>query len=231
MNAVAASAWAFRAQVELDAAARFRRLAADPERASALPIVVKLARDAAEDEARHAELCAALTVHFGGSPPRLVSREAPPFQPPGLSAREAVLTETVVASCITETVAATALGELREQATDPLVRSTVLQILRDEIGHARLGWAHLAAESERGPVGFLSPLLPKLIALTIGEELLSAGDAPGETLELGGLGALPRTRRRELFEDTLAEVIFPGLEQHGVDAEPARRWLRAHRAA
>ena len=229
MNAVAARAWSYRAQVELDAAARFRRLAADLERANALPIVVKLAREAADDEARHAELCAALAVHLGGAAPRLLSRDAAPFQAVGLSPREAVLTETVIASCITETVAATALGELREQAADPLVRATVQQILRDEIGHARLGWAHLAAESERGPVGFLSELLPKLIALTIGEELFSSGDAPGETPELGGLGALPRARRRELFEDTLSEVIFPGLEQHGVDAEPARRWLRAHR--
>ena len=222
----AAQAWAFRAQVELDAAARFLRLASDLERVDAKPIVVGLAREAAGDEARHANLCAALAVHFGAPPPRLVKRGAAAFAPAGLGDREAVLTETVIASCVTETIAAASLATLREEATDPLVRSTVHQILHDEISHARLGWAHLAAEAERGSVAFLSALLPRFLELTIDDELFAAGSGDSG---LNGLGALDRGTRRALFVETLDEVVFPGLEKFGVDAEAVRQWLQGRR--
>jgi len=213
-DVIAARAWSERARVEAVAAVRFARLHEALETTGASQIVLQLAAAAARDEARHAELCLELVEHFGGVAPAL-----PSPRPSSLPAeRELVLAEVVAACCICETISVAALGELRERARDAKVRRVTHEILRDEVQHSRLGWAHLAAEAAKGGVGFLSALLPGLLEAVITDELFEAGES-----EAGAehLGVLPRTRRLRIFTDSLDEVVLPGLASFGVDVSAA----------
>ncbi|TKC96382.1 ferritin-like domain-containing protein [Polyangium fumosum] len=222
----AAQIWRNRARAELEAAARFTRLAGELAACDAVAPVVTMAREAAEDERRHAERCGGLVRELGGKPFELGAVPAPRgVTPGGLGPRERLLYEVVAMSCVTETLSAALLGELVARATDPLVRETMQSILRDEIDHARLGWAHLAAEHERGAMDVVGPSLPAMLAGTISEELFSSWAEHPAQEALSGLGALDRAERRRIFSETMSLVVFPGLRRFGVDTSRGERWL------
>jgi hypothetical protein len=221
----AAEAWAFRARVEQEAGLRFDRLAKvvagfDPD--SPVPAMM---RRAADDERRHTELCARLAGQLGNPvvldpDPALTS-----IAPPSLDERKAALYEVVAACCITETESMATLTTLLAGEPDPEVREVLHGISRDEVVHARIGWAHLSRESVAAEVAFLGTLIPGMLAGTIDEGLF--GDPPADEDPEGLLrfGVLPRSKKREVFLGTLEQVVFPGLEKFGVDPEPARQWL------
>lgn len=225
----AAEAWAFRARVEQEAALRFDRLAAvvagfDP--GSPVPAMM---RRAADDERRHTELCARLASHLGNPVALDPGAELPSIAPQSLDARNAVLYEVVAACCITETESMATLTTLLAGEPDPEVREVLHSISRDEVVHARMGWAHLSRESAAGQVAFLGPLIPGMLAGTVDDGLFGAPPPDEDPEGLLRLGVLPLGKKREVFLGTLEQVVFPGLERFGVDPEPGRRWL-AHAA-
>ncbi len=188
--------------------------------------MVDLAARAADDEIRHVGLCEGLVEHFGLAPPARDRGHAPPVGPSGTTHRERVLYEVVAMSCVTETVSAAALAAMQDAARDPKVRDTVHSILRDEVQHSRLGWAHLAAEKNRGPLAFISDYLPAMLAETVATELFSdVEEDPVLKKALGECGALSRSDRRNLFVDAMQKIVFPGLEHFGVDTAAGSRWL------
>ena len=219
----AAAIWAHRATEELAAAARFDRLAATAQREGAEPIVVELARKAGDDERRHHERCVELVEHLGGrwsAPARIT---APPLRSGLDNARADLLYELVAMSCVTETLSAALLMEMRAAAADGRVRDVVHEVLVDEVDHSRLGWAHLAAEARGCSVRFIGERLPAMLAHTVAEELFGPGvDASSE---LDGLGALSRARRKDVFAATMHDVVFPGLRRAGIDTGAGQRWL------
>lgn len=231
-RALAAQVWRRRARAELEAASRFSRLADELAAVGAVSPVVTMARDAASDERRHAEQCAALVRELGGEP--LALGPAPPAREVGprtLGARERVLYEVVAMSCITETLSAALLGELVSQAVDPVVRENMHRILRDEVDHARLGWAHLAAERERGVGDVIGAHLPAMLAGTVAAEVLFSAEAEDPAQDaLSGLGALARGESRRIFSETMRLVVFPGLRRFGVETARAEAWLGEHEA-
>lgn len=108
----------------------------------------------------------------------------------------------------------------------PLARSVLHSILRDEIGHCRLGWAYLAEEYVRGAGDPVSKWLPALLSATLPNELFSpAVDASEFDQALAGFGSLERAERQRIVLETLTKVIFPGLERFGIDTRPGRSWL------
>ncbi|WP_434048570.1 MULTISPECIES: ferritin-like domain-containing protein [Sorangium] len=225
-RAAAAGVWRSRTCAELEAAARFSRLAEQLAAAGAVAPVVAMARAAAEDERRHAALCAALARELGGAtftPPAVAG--APEVAPRALGTRERLLYEVVAMSCVTETLSAALLGEMVERATDPRVRDTMQQILRDEVDHARLGWAHLAAEWQRGCADVIGQHLPAMLAGTVHEEVFSSGAEHPEQGALSGLGALGRGERRRIFDETMRLVVLPGLRRFGIDTGRGEQWL------
>jgi hypothetical protein len=187
-------------------------------------VVVGMARDAANDELRHAELCTQLAARFGRVTP---SRSGEPGEvaPSGLTPRERVLYEVVAMSCITETLSAALLGEMHDRAVDPQVQTTVHEILRDEVQHSRLGWAHLASEHARGCGRVLGDYLPVMLAGTVTEELFRVGDDADP--DLAGYGALSREDRAHIFTATMRELVFVGLERFGIDTSAGAQWLDA----
>lgn len=229
LRRIAASAWSFRWQVELEAEQRFARLAGRLEQIGAARPLVELARRASEDEHRHAALCAGLAQEHGLPAPASAPAPPPEIAPPGLALRERVLYELVAACCIAETVSMGVLTTLLGSTRSPLLRRVLRELAADEVGHARLGWAHLAAEREA--CSFLGPLVPGMLEGSVEGDLFAPVFPEREDPGLLELGVLPHALQRQVFTDVLEEVVFPGLEASGVDAAPGRAWLEGRRAA
>jgi len=217
--------WSHRLRFELEAAARFERLSVSLEAHEAHPTVVRLCSQAGEDEHRHAELCARMVEHFGG---RIgTTPEAPddPVAPRHLSPVDALLYEVVSMCVITETLSTALLGGLVARATDDAVRTTLRAILRDEVMHSRIGWAHLAHCRQNGLGGAVGSWLPAMLAGTVEDELFVDREATEIDEEVAGLGHLTSGERLETFVATMRRVVFPGLRGLGIDAAPGERYL------
>lgn len=230
LRALAGDGWAFRTAVEHDAAMRFERLAVEVAAFDAGSPVVALLWSAAQDERRHFLLCRELAVGFGAALPERWPPTAPSVAPSHLTPRRQALYEIVAASCVTETESLATLTSLLPRAEGSVERA-LREITRDEVRHAQLGWAHLARERAAGDVAFLSPLVPEMLEGTATPGLFAPPREPALDDEgLVPLGLLPHTQKRTVFVRALEEIVFPGLEQLGVDAGPSRAWLQAQRA-
>jgi hypothetical protein len=229
---VAAAAWRFRFRVEREAHARFARLAARLERLGGPVALVERTRRASADEARHAGLCAALAASYGAPVTARGAARAPEIAPRGLAPRQRVLYEYVAACCVAETESVGVLTALLGAAPPAPLRRTLRALAADEVAHARLGWAVLAAERARGAdAAFLSPLVPAMLDATAGPDLFAPPPPALDDAALVEHGVLPRSAQRELFVRLLEDVVFRGLAAHGVDPAPARAWLGARIAA
>lgn len=226
-RAAVARTWSSRALAERESRARFARLAVELEAVGARDVVVNMARRAAEDERRHATICAEVTARYSGVVPDIVPPAAI-VGPANLGLRDRVLWEVVAFSCIAETINACLLTVTRQHARVPAMRRAVRQVLGDEIDHSRLGWAHLASERADGRGEFLADALPRMLLASVDHELLSRTDAEldPELLELLAHGNLPNSMLREIFEAAVRDVILPGMGSLGIDIEPARAWMR-----
>jgi hypothetical protein len=221
---IAAEAWTFRWRVELEAEIRFARMARRLAATGALPVVVDLAARASRDERRHAAHCADLARAFGADIPA-EDIDAPEIAPPGLDDRRSVLYEAVAACCITETESTSVLTTLLHSVRAGRMRRILRELLRDEVNHSRLGWAHLAHERSHGDVRFLDRMIPAMLEGSVTPGLFEAAPPELEDPELLACGVLPHSTKRSVFTLTLLEVVFPGLEGLGVHTGPAREWL------
>lgn len=226
-RALAGRVWKVRSIFELEAAERFKTFVSQLSTAGASEAVVTLAREAASDELRHANLCEELATHFGepASPrPAVAIRRVAPA---GLATSEMILYEVVAMACVTETLSTALLGSLVECARDSLAKQTMQSILRDEVSHSRIGWAFLAEQHARGASDCISSHLGPMLEATLGDEFFASSASPDPNEEaLTGLGVLDRTERRRIVRETLDVVIFPGLERFGIDTAPGRKWFR-----
>ena len=227
LRRTAGEAWAFRTRVERDAAQRFARLAGVIAAFDARSPLPALLRNAADDEQRHAALCAGLAAAYE-QPPAETGDEAA-IVPRTLSGRAAALYEMVAACCITESESVATLTTLLAGDVEPRVESVLREIARDEVAHGRMGWAHLARESAVYDASFLGPLIPGMLSGTVDDSLFAPGSAELEDPGLLRHGVLPHSQKRAIFVGTLEEVVFPGLARFGIDAGPARAWLTARR--
>ena len=229
LRAIAAEAWRFRWAVECDAEERFRALAARLEALGSPAPVVELARRASGDERRHAAHCARIAGELGRPVPATPPPPPAPVAPAGLEPEDAVTYELVAACCVAESVSVAVLTALLPSARDPALRAVLRELATDEVGHARLGWAHLALAAARGRTAFLGPLLPAMSRDSVDEDLFGPVEPDREDEALLALGVLPHSAKRELFVGALEEVVLPGLDGAGVDTSPAREWLAARR--
>jgi hypothetical protein len=221
----AAQVWAERHAFELEAAQRFDWLASEFDAVGASSTVRQLAERAADEERRHAELCATLSLYFGEadvrSGPPVVRRVAPA----GLERKDALIYDVVALACVTETLSTALLGALVDRASDSLARRTMHSILRDEVRHSRLGWAYLAEAPSSRAMEAVSAHLPAMLRSTLSDELFKRSSVDPLEGELAGLGQLERAERRRVVRETLEQVVFPGLERFGADVGSGRRWI------
>jgi hypothetical protein len=220
-----AETWRYRARAEREAQSRFTRLAERLEAVGASAPVLALARKAPRDERRHARLCAFVAARYGLPAPERTALPAPEIAPASLALRERVLYEVVAFCCVAESLNAALLSVTVERARATLVREAARRLLRDEVDHARLGWAHLTAERRAGLGGFLAGWLPAMLRDSVEPELFLPEPPEPQAAALEAHGNLPRATRRALLRAGLCDVLLPGLEQAGVDTAPARAWL------
>jgi hypothetical protein len=185
------------------------------------------------DELRHSRLCAKVGDRLVAPPPRYdlapVRARLRSLADPQRRLWALLLVEVAMG----ETVSTGLFAAGRRAAREPLTRATLTAILRDEIGHARFGWAaltalapqldrcgrsYLADEAARGLADMeRTTALPALRRLDAGERF--------EPL-LAELGVIAPEVRVETFYRAVERGVIPRLCQIGIDGAAA--WRRRH---
>jgi hypothetical protein len=223
-----AATWAFRTRAEVEAAARFERMTSELAEIGATEVVRRGCAEAAADERRHRDLCARIATEWGA--PDAVNHEAPRNRigRSDMDPRDRLLWELVAVCCISETMNVSLMARCLEVARNERIRSTLHELLKDEVRHSRLGWAHLAAESAAGRGQFLGDVLPLMLEASVEPGFLDTESPTPWTDALYEYGELPWAELVRIFRETLTLVIFPGLDAAGVTTSAGRAWLQAH---
>jgi len=86
-------------------------------------------------------------------------------------------------------------------------------LVRDDLVHARIGWAHLASAASGPEVrGHIAAALPTLIRLARDAWLRPGSGSDVDCPEHGCLG---HSRHAEIVDAALRELILPGFAQLG----------------
>lgn len=212
-----AAVWQHREKIEREAAAQFRLLAHDLREAKVPAALVSLANRAAGEETDHATLCRCIVDHLAPGLAVLPPMPVVALGPVDLPLARRALFASVALSCVTETLSTALLLEMLRLASDPLVEATVRRILRDEISHSRLGWAHLAWIAERDDVSWLTPHLPGMLRAAL---VVDVSHRPlGDDAHHGDAhGVLSASRIRAIAAAAITDVVIPGMARYGVDA-------------
>lgn len=216
-RAIVVEAWLGRSAAERRAGDSFAVIRdALTARRAPLPWI-ELAARAIDDEHRHAEICRVVASRYAG-------RELPPppplalVVPPHVGASDDLRHSLhVVGQCaLNETAASAFLEACLARAKPPLVRAALRELLADEIDHARIGWAHLAAASadHRRELG---PWLPRLVRGYVAE--WSRSFAPPPEMDLAAHGVPPKAEIVAAVEAAMEEVVRPGLTHLGYDVD------------
>jgi hypothetical protein len=101
-----------------------------------------------------------------------------------------------------------------EQAEHELVRLALRELMREEVDHSRIGWAHLSSaavtDADRAAVG------RAVRGFSDEMRTLWLGGTPSQVPRGHGVLAQPELER--VVEEALADLIVPGLELCGVRA-------------
>ena len=217
--------WLGRAMAERRASDAFVVISADLQQLKADPALIELSRRAIDDELRHAELCRLVAARYAGRdvrPPREL-----PLEVPAHAAAPAALRPMlhVIGQCaVNETTATAFLEACLARAEGPLVRAALRELLSDDIDHARIGWATLAAS----PAPLKRAIAPWIVPILQGN--LRTWRKPGPPRRsdaMSGHGALAEDEIDAAVIEAMRALIVPGLAQVGLDAAPAERWLAA----
>lgn len=226
-RAVIADLWAHRTRSEQRASAIFAVIVGDLLAQGAHPEVLALATRAVHDEARHVEICRQVASRYAGVP-----LPWPPPEPPPIPAFRDASPElarelyVILNTCVAESVGVAYLSACRADAEGPLARAAIQMITRDDIDHARIGWAHLASDR---PSAALREALPRALPALLGavrRAYFDRCDAMPRSPPPGHGCASPATIRAAV-DVALAHVVVPGFEHLGVDTREARAWLDA----
>ena len=125
--------WAFRTRAEIEATARFERMASELASVGAQPLVVEGAREASRDEARHRDLCAELAAAWGAPDAKRYVAPRTRIGRSDMEPRDRLLWELVAVCCISETMNTALLGRCLEVVKDETIKAT-LHELADEYG-------------------------------------------------------------------------------------------------
>jgi hypothetical protein len=148
-----------------------------------------------------------------------------------MAPRDRLLWELVSVCCVSETMNVALLTRCLEVAKDEEIRSTLHELLKDEVRHSRLGWAHLAAERAAGRGQFLGDVLPLVLEASIEPGFLDGTTSVPWTDALYDYGELPWVELVRLFREMLNLVVFPGFDALGVDTSKGRAWLEERSSA
>jgi len=212
-RAVMAAAWEGRSKSEAGAVNAFEHIARALELLEAPAAVVRLARRAIADERRHIEIGRRVASAYSGielPQPRLRTVRAPVYR--GASPRVQALLRVIGQCCFNETTACAYARHALSIATAPLVRAALREITADEIDHARVGWAALAAAPPQLR-NDIAAWIPSIIESHLAGWHKAMVEWPA-TLRTHGMP--PRRDAVRVVDRTLEDLILPGLADFGV---------------
>lgn len=217
--------WQDRARSELRVAHAFRALGAELADTGVTAVVSDLVARTIEDEVRHSELCRRLAERYSGhavEAPRVTREALPAFD--GASRELRVALHVMSLSCINETIASSWLSGCLALTTAPLPREATRVHLREEIDHARLGWAHLASRhvSDATRVA-LGKWLGRVLRANLPQWFRADAALPPEGVPEHGAPSSETTRA--LVLESVHDVVLPGLAEVGVDPAAGHAWL------
>jgi len=193
-------------------------------RGFAADVVRRLLQQSAAQELRHSESCHAMAERYAGtslSPVEAPSAVLPTF---GADSEGLELALQIVGlCCINETLATAWLRHCLAIATVPFAVDANRRHLRDEIDHARLGWAHLASPHVSADDKVqLAARVPELIRVN-----LAAWEEPRNFLPSGAVSAAVLEHGQPSFEtsravlrDAARRVLLPGFVHVGIPIDP-----------
>ncbi|EYF08627.1 hypothetical protein [Chondromyces apiculatus] len=216
--------WARRVASESRVSCAFAQLAPWLRALSAEEVVVALVARAAEDERRHAAICKRLAEVYAGAPV-----EAPVVEDAALPSfgcadeRLEVALHVAGLCCINETIATAWIGECLAGATVPLAVAANQAHLREEIDHARIGWAYLGGKSlPPGLREMLAERVVKLLRANVPQWEAADQYLPGEGLPAHGCPDEASSRRA--VHAAVEGLVLPGFAHVGLDVRGAGAW-------
>jgi Rubrerythrin len=182
----------------------------------------------AQDELRHAAMCARVVEAMGGEA-KIPTGQLPRAVPhPDCGAEESVLREIIHGCCLSEIVNVARLTKAVGEVGDPFVRDALRLLLADERLHAQFGFYYL--ESRRGWLDAHPEVVRSLgrflrYAFASLEQRMGAVsyDACPRTEAELAIGLPDPTERSSSFQEAIINATVPGLERFGIAAGAAWR--------
>jgi hypothetical protein len=225
-RAALGAVWEQRAGSELRVSGLFAVIARELLETGAAPPVLRLAARAVSDEVTHAEIARRVAA-------QLLDRDVPwpsaaPVEIPvyeGVAAAHLPALHVVGMCCINETIASAFLEASLAKTRAPLLRRSLRTLLRDEVDHARLGWAHLASRwvdaTARAVIG---PWLAPMVRAQV--DVYLRVPPPQGLVEYG---VLPAEDERDAVLGAVRDLVAPGLAAAGFDVRPVLEVVTSHR--
>jgi hypothetical protein len=189
--------------------------------------ILKLVRRAHDDEERHGEICRKVASAYYGKDltPTLSERKQLSLRTPEDPELEVAL-YFAEASCLGEVIGAVTIESSLLAAKAPLARAALQELLTDEISHARMGFAYLAAPHlGASQKEALAEWLPILMQSSL-ERWSELGALPTPHA-LTEHGCLSFEKLSEMILIALSEIALPGFSHLGVDIRGATEFLEA----
>ena len=208
--------WQRRAGSEQRIGLAFKQMVPILRAVGAKPIVLRLLELSWADELRHAEVCVAVAARYAGKRVDLEQRSQvllPQFHAHDERLEAALLVAGTC--CVNETLATVWLEQSLAASRAPLAVFANRAHLRDEIDHARLGWAHLASDALDADLrAVLAECVPRLLAANL--PLWLEPDPLIPRAGIAGHGQPPHAEVERAIQRAVAEILVPGFAHVGV---------------
>ena len=182
------------------------------------------------DELRHARQCAGMVEALGGEAvaemPEI--REMPQHKDTG--ALEALLRNVLSICCLSETVAVSLISAEHLELQGGQIGQVLGQILGDEVQHARFGWDLLTELQDQIDEPMRERLGEYLVVAfrhLVEYELDHLPARKPMSVAVTRVGVCDGLEARNLFFDTIEDVIVPGLQAQGIDGQAAWQACKA----
>lgn len=215
LRAAIAKHWTRRVTSELQVSRAFAQLAPWLRTLGADATVVSMMERAAAEEVAHADLCLHLAGVYAGTS---VTMPDVPFAMPSFGFDDERLEAALHVAglcCVNETLATAYLEGCLQMASAPIAIAANRAHLREEIDHARLGWAHLSSRAIGADLRLqLGACVPRLLAANI--PLWEQEDAflPHEGVPAHGLPSHEDSCRTA--RAAARELVIPGFRHVGI---------------
>lgn len=172
------------------------------------PELMNATHRAMNDEVVHAKLCFGLASAYGERAFGPSSLEPAPADATG---RGDALASAVLEGCIGETISAQLAAEGARSCHDPVVRSVLTKLARDEEQHALLAWRFVHWARPQAAAGERADVL-SMVHLTIAETKRALLAAPPTDGSLQRYGRFGKRAELQIALRTLEEVVLPCIQ-------------------